>query len=104
MSRGQQSLIGQDERSSSRKPTFSFTWKWQRVSLSIRPLMSVTSNQSRLCSVLEARPMAPLIASSMLSPEEPTISLTEYTLSDIRFPPCVRDDLTAPHPSHPGPA
>jgi hypothetical protein len=39
--------------------------------------VSVTSNQSRLCRVFEARATAPLIASSMLSVEEPTISLTE---------------------------
>jgi hypothetical protein len=39
--------------------------------------MSVTSNQSRLCRVLEARATAPLMASSMLSVEEPTISLTD---------------------------
>jgi hypothetical protein len=39
--------------------------------------MSVTSNQSRLCSVWPARATAPLIASSTLSVEEPTISLTE---------------------------
>jgi hypothetical protein len=69
--------LGHDGRSSSRKPTLSFTWKWQRVLSSIRPLMSVTSNQSRLCRVFDARPMAPLIASSMLSAEVPTISLTE---------------------------
>jgi DNA-binding Lrp family transcriptional regulator len=63
--------------SSSRKPTLSVTWKWIRWSPSIRPRMSLTSNQSRLWSVFDARPMAPLIASSMLSAEEPTISLTE---------------------------
>ena len=44
---------------------------------SIRPRVSVTSNQSRLCRVFEARPTAPLMASSMLSVEEPTISLIE---------------------------
>jgi hypothetical protein len=64
---------GQAGCSSSRKPTFKVTWNRQRPSSSIRPRMSVTSNQSRLCRVFEARPTAPLMASSMLSVEEPTI-------------------------------
>jgi predicted dehydrogenase len=68
---------GQVGRSSSRKPTFNVTWKWQRWFSSIRPRTPLTSNQSRLCRVLAARPIAPLIASSMLSVEDPTISLTE---------------------------
>jgi hypothetical protein len=53
------------------------TWKLQRPSSSMRPRIPVTSNQSRLCSVLEARLTALLMASSMPSLEEPTISLTE---------------------------
>jgi hypothetical protein len=63
--------------SPSRKPTFTVTWKWQRPSSSMRPRIPVTSNQSRLCRVFEARLTAPLIASSMPSVEEPTISVIE---------------------------
>ena len=43
--------------------------------------MSVTSNQSRLRRVLAARPMPFLIASSMLSGDEPTISVILYVWS-----------------------
>ena len=62
--------------SSNLNPTFSPTWKWP-ISPSTRwPRICVTSNQSSLRRVAPARLRPLRMAASMLSDEEPTISVT----------------------------
>jgi hypothetical protein len=62
--------------SSRRKPTFMVTWYHASAPSFSAPRMSVTSNQSRLRSVFDARAMPFLMASSTLELDDPTISVT----------------------------
>src|SRR2546428_13488513 len=60
---------------SSVNPTFIVTCQCVTLLFSIAPRTSLTWNQRRLWSVFDALAMAPLIASSTVSVEEPVISI-----------------------------
>jgi hypothetical protein len=56
-------------------PSFSVTCQCTTAPFSMCPRVSVTSNQFKLCSVLEARSIAQRIASSLDFVDEPVSSI-----------------------------